>query len=278
MLMMTMLLMMVMLMMMLPGYTPQAMLPLYVRNTLQESNGTSPGGDQSHEVMSLDTRYSHDLGRAINRFETQHERRARELAAQSSSHASSASSSSSSSSSAAADEAISPYRRAHVQLKTLASDNNSISNSNSSSSSSSSSSSALRDARGKTYKYENTNPCLPRLRIVKSREDSSTSSSSSSSSNNNISSNISTSNSNIIGGAGGEPRVARGSAGVTGPTGLADPAEEAQQRRALAAAARARERRRAVLDATGMSSSLVRLVFGRAQRTLNDYYYEDECE
>lgn len=51
------------------GYTPQSLLPLYVRNTLGEANGTTPGGDQTHEMMSTDRRYSHYLGRVLNRFE-----------------------------------------------------------------------------------------------------------------------------------------------------------------------------------------------------------------
>jgi hypothetical protein len=51
------------------GYTPQQLLPLYVRNTLIEKNGTTPGGDQVQEVMALDRRYSHYMGRPLNRFE-----------------------------------------------------------------------------------------------------------------------------------------------------------------------------------------------------------------
>ena len=51
------------------GYTPQRLLPLYVRNTLLEPNGTTPGGDQTQEVMALDRRYSHYVGRPLNRFE-----------------------------------------------------------------------------------------------------------------------------------------------------------------------------------------------------------------
>lgn len=45
------------------------MLPLYVRNTLLEKNGTTPGGDQPFEVMAADRRYSHYIGRPLNRFE-----------------------------------------------------------------------------------------------------------------------------------------------------------------------------------------------------------------
>jgi len=51
------------------GYTPQRLLPLYVRNTVLEHNGTSAGGDQTQEVMAMDRRYSHYLGRPLNRFE-----------------------------------------------------------------------------------------------------------------------------------------------------------------------------------------------------------------
>jgi hypothetical protein len=51
------------------GYTPQRMLPLYVRNTLIEANGTTPGGDQAYEQMAADKRYSHYMGRPLNRFE-----------------------------------------------------------------------------------------------------------------------------------------------------------------------------------------------------------------
>ena len=51
------------------GYTPQKLLPLYVRNTLLEPNGTSASGDQTQEVMAMDRRYSHYMGRPLNRFE-----------------------------------------------------------------------------------------------------------------------------------------------------------------------------------------------------------------
>lgn len=40
-----------------------------MRNTLLETNGTGPGGDQTQAVMALDRRYSHYLGRPLNRFE-----------------------------------------------------------------------------------------------------------------------------------------------------------------------------------------------------------------
>jgi hypothetical protein len=45
------------------------MLPLYARNTLMETNGTTPGGDQNYLVMAKDRRYSHYVGRPLNRFE-----------------------------------------------------------------------------------------------------------------------------------------------------------------------------------------------------------------
>ncbi len=51
------------------GYAPQHMLPLYQRNTLMEMNGVSSGGDQNYLVMAADRRYSHYVGRALNRFD-----------------------------------------------------------------------------------------------------------------------------------------------------------------------------------------------------------------
>eukprot|EP01038_Epipyxis_sp_PR26KG_P004935 gene4935-6903_t len=51
------------------GYTPQRLLPLYIRNTLIETNGTSANGDQNYDVMSTDRRYNHYVGRVLNRFE-----------------------------------------------------------------------------------------------------------------------------------------------------------------------------------------------------------------
>jgi len=47
------------------------MLPLYVRSTLLEKNGTKIGGDgdQPVEIMNMDRRYSHYIGRSLNRFE-----------------------------------------------------------------------------------------------------------------------------------------------------------------------------------------------------------------
>lgn len=51
------------------GHTERKLLPLYVRNTLIELNGTSANGDQSQEVLSQDRRYSHYHGRPLVRFE-----------------------------------------------------------------------------------------------------------------------------------------------------------------------------------------------------------------
>ena len=51
------------------GYTKQAMLPLYVRNTLIEKNGTSLDGDQTQEVLKKDRRYNHTYGRSNAVFE-----------------------------------------------------------------------------------------------------------------------------------------------------------------------------------------------------------------
>ena len=51
------------------GYTPQRLVPLYVRNTLVESNGCYPGGDQTKDTMAKDARYTHTFGRQLNRFE-----------------------------------------------------------------------------------------------------------------------------------------------------------------------------------------------------------------
>jgi hypothetical protein len=39
----------------LSGYTPQKLLPLYVRNTLIEHNGTTTFGDQPQEIMEVYT-------------------------------------------------------------------------------------------------------------------------------------------------------------------------------------------------------------------------------
>jgi hypothetical protein len=51
------------------GHQERKLLPLYVRNTLIEVNGTSANGDQSQEVLSKDRRYSHYHGRPLVRFE-----------------------------------------------------------------------------------------------------------------------------------------------------------------------------------------------------------------
>jgi hypothetical protein len=39
--------------------------PLYVRSTLFETNGTSPGGDQTYASMAKDRTYSYQLGRSM---------------------------------------------------------------------------------------------------------------------------------------------------------------------------------------------------------------------
>jgi hypothetical protein len=44
-------------------------LPLYVRSTLFEDNGTTPGGDQTYARMAHDRRYSHQLGRTMASLE-----------------------------------------------------------------------------------------------------------------------------------------------------------------------------------------------------------------
>ena len=51
------------------GYTPQQYVPLYVRTTLVEKNGTSAVGDQMYSTMAVDRRYSHILGRAMAALE-----------------------------------------------------------------------------------------------------------------------------------------------------------------------------------------------------------------
>lgn len=50
------------------GYTPQRMVPLYVRNSLEEKEGTSKHGDPCKEELAQDRRYSHYLGRPLVRF------------------------------------------------------------------------------------------------------------------------------------------------------------------------------------------------------------------
>lgn len=190
------------------GYTPQAMLPLFVRNTLIESNGTTPGGDQTHDIMALDTRYSHYIGRPLNRFETPDQA----LTLRGFDNT----------------QVISPYKRAGIEnikeishIEKLSSDN--ISHNNTT---------TLRDSRNKSYKYENVNEFLPKLRVFKNSTVSST-----------VSSTV-----------------------LTGET-------------------RRKAKRLEMLDSTGLSTSLVRLAFGKAStraadqlRTVNDYFYEDEDE
>lgn len=44
------------------------MVPLYVRNTLEEKEGTSLQGDPCKEELAQDRRYSHYLGRPLVRF------------------------------------------------------------------------------------------------------------------------------------------------------------------------------------------------------------------
>jgi hypothetical protein len=43
------------------------MVPLFVRQTLVESNGTSAGGDQTQAQMARDRRYTGTMGRPLNR-------------------------------------------------------------------------------------------------------------------------------------------------------------------------------------------------------------------
>eukprot|EP00981_Chlorochromonas_danica_P013136 scaffold5903_cov165-Ochromonas_danica.AAC.11 len=50
------------------GYTPQQVVPLYVRTTLEEEEGTSLLGDPCKEELAQDRRYSHYLGRPLVRF------------------------------------------------------------------------------------------------------------------------------------------------------------------------------------------------------------------
>lgn len=51
------------------GYVPKSYVPLYVRTTLFESNGTSESGDQTYAAMAKDRRYSAQLGRAMASLE-----------------------------------------------------------------------------------------------------------------------------------------------------------------------------------------------------------------
>ena len=53
----------------LSGRIRNQLLPLYVRNTLIEKNGTSVDGDQTQEVLQKDRRYNHTYGRAVAVFE-----------------------------------------------------------------------------------------------------------------------------------------------------------------------------------------------------------------
>lgn len=50
------------------GYTPQTVVPLYVRTTLLELEGTSKDGDPTQDELAKDRRYSHYLGRPLIRF------------------------------------------------------------------------------------------------------------------------------------------------------------------------------------------------------------------
>jgi hypothetical protein len=50
------------------GYASQSLVPLYVRNTLMEKEGTSQHGDPTQEELSKDRRYSHYIGRPLIRF------------------------------------------------------------------------------------------------------------------------------------------------------------------------------------------------------------------
>jgi hypothetical protein len=52
-----------------PGYVPKSYVPLYVRTTLFETNGTSASGDQTYAAMAKDRRYSAQLGRAMATLE-----------------------------------------------------------------------------------------------------------------------------------------------------------------------------------------------------------------
>jgi hypothetical protein len=50
------------------GYTRQTAVPLYVRNSLFEKEGTSLNGDPTQDELAADRRYSHYLGRPFVRF------------------------------------------------------------------------------------------------------------------------------------------------------------------------------------------------------------------
>ena len=53
----------------LVGYSSHKYVPLYVRSTLMEPNGTSPGGDQMYETLAKDRRYSPHIGRSLAALE-----------------------------------------------------------------------------------------------------------------------------------------------------------------------------------------------------------------
>ena len=58
------------------GYIGREYVPMYVRNTLFETNGTSDGGDQTFENMSKDSRYSAQVGRTMQTLEpSKHEQK-----------------------------------------------------------------------------------------------------------------------------------------------------------------------------------------------------------
>lgn len=58
------------------GYIGREYVPMYVRNTLFEVNGTSDGGDQTFENMGKDSRYSGQMGRTMQSLEpSKHEQK-----------------------------------------------------------------------------------------------------------------------------------------------------------------------------------------------------------
>jgi hypothetical protein len=58
------------------GHIGKEYVPMYVRNTLFENNGTSDGGDQTYENMGKDSRYSGQLGRTMQALEpSKHEQK-----------------------------------------------------------------------------------------------------------------------------------------------------------------------------------------------------------
>jgi hypothetical protein len=57
------------------GHIGKEYVPMYVRNTLFESNGTSEGGDQTYANMGKDSRYSGQLGRTMQALEPSKEDR-----------------------------------------------------------------------------------------------------------------------------------------------------------------------------------------------------------